>query len=346
MTILIKYACGVDMASKKFDVCLTSLDIELNTKIKGTKKFDNTASGIKAFYEWLQKKCKSTGTPVYILVEATGVYHEELAYSLSAKGANISVVLPNKAQKHLQSLGLKSKNDKIDAYGLSLMCAQQKHEEFKPLDPFYYELKTITRFYQTTQENITAYKNQLHALEYGVYSSNKIKSEMKKLISANEKLKDCLVKEMKKLVNDRPDIKKKIENILGVKGIGFITVCTIVAETAEFENFKNIPGLVSSAGFDVVENTLGKHVGKTKISKRGNSRIRRALHLPSFVVVKYEKRFKVFYDRIFERSLKPLKAYVAVQKKMLVLIYTLWKNNQEYNSNIYFQNLEKKVAQN
>ena len=26
-----------------------------------------------------------------------------------------------------------------------------------------------------------------------------------------------------------------------------------------------------------------------------------------------------------------MKAYVAVQRKLLILIYTLWKNNEEYN---------------
>ena len=29
-----------------------------------------------------------------------------------------------------------------------------------------------------------------------------------------------------------------------------------------------------------------------------------------------------------------MKAYVAVQKKILVIIYTLWKNDQEYNRDI------------
>jgi len=34
-------------------------------------------------------------------------------------------VLPNKAKKYLEYLGLKSKADKIDAHGLAEMAAQQ-----------------------------------------------------------------------------------------------------------------------------------------------------------------------------------------------------------------------------
>lgn len=344
MSTIIKYACGVDMSLKKFDVCLVSLDTTLTPKIKGTKKFDNTLSGIKNFKKWLDQKVKGNEALAYILVEATGVYHEEFAYTLSAQNVNIQVVLPNKSKKYMESLGLKSKNDKIDAYGLALMCAQQKHENFKPLDPLFYELRTITRFYQSTQENITAISNQLHALEHGVHSSKMLIKEIKKHLAGKEKVLDKLVAEMHRLVNQREDVKTKIKKIEAVKGLGFLTITTIIAETGGFENFDNIPGLVSYAGFDVIENQSGNHVGKTKISKRGNSRIRRSLYLPSLTIVKYEPSFKVFYDRIFERSFIPLKAYTAVQKKMLILIYTLWKNDQEYDPELYFQRIQKESS--
>lgn len=344
MSNLIKYSCGVDMASKKFDVCLISMDDTLTTKIKGTKKFDNSSSGIRDFCKWLKNKCSAMNIPLFVMVEATGVYHEQMAYKLSSEGFKINVVLPNKSKKYMESLGLKSKNDKIDAYGLALMCAQQKHEEFKPLDPLFYELRSITRFYQSTQEAITALTNQLHALEHGFHSSKKLIVEIKRTVFTKKKMLKRLLEEMHKLVDQRQEVKEKIERIEQVKGLGFLTITTIVAETAGFENFDNIPGLVSYAGFDVIENQSGLHVGKTKISKKGNSRIRRALHLPSFVIVKYDAGFKLFYDRIFEKSFIPLKAYIAVQKKMLVLIYTLWKNDQKYDPEMYFNRLKEKSS--
>lgn len=344
MEKIIKYACGVDISLKKFDVCFISLDISMGDKVKGTKKFDNNASGIKSFCDWLHLKSKEVDVPLSILIEATGVYHEELAYALSSNGFRISVILPNKSQKYLQSLGLKSKNDKIDAYGLSLMCAQQKLEEFKPLDPFYYELRALTRFYQNVQESITALGNQLHATEHGYYTSSEITSEMKSLLKTKKDLLKRIVKQMHALVKSREDIREKIERILKVKGIGFLTIVTVIAETGGFENFDNIPGLVSYAGFDVIENQSGMHVGKTKISKKGNSRIRRVLHLPSLVVVKYEPSFNIFYNRIFEKSYIPMKGYVAVQKKMLVLIYSMWKNDTEFNPDLYVQKLENRSS--
>ena len=338
MEKVIKYACGVDISKKKFDACFISLDDSMGHKVKGTKKFDNTTSGIKSFCIWLESKAKRSDIPLFVLVEATGVYHEDLAYGLSKNGFRISVVLPNKSKKYLQSLGFKSKNDKIDAFGLSLMCAQQKLTEFIPLDPFYYELRSLTRFYQNIQESITALGNQLHAVKHGYYSSPKIISEIRTLIKTKKDLLKRVVKQMRVLVKSRTDISEKIARIEKVKGIGFLTIVTVLAETGGFESFDNIPGLVSYAGYDVIENQSGMHVGKTKISKKGNSRIRRVLHLPSLVAVKYEPSFNAFYNRVFERSFIPMKGYVAVQKKMLVLIYAMWKNGTEFNPELYLQN--------
>ena len=40
--------------------------------------------------------------------------------------------------------------------------------------------------------------------------------------------------------------------------------------------------------------------------------------------------------RIIEKQTIKMKGYVAVQRKLLMLIYTLWKNNEAYNLSIKF----------
>jgi len=78
--------------------------------------------------------------------------------------------------------------------------------------------------------------------------------------------------------------------------------------------------------YDVVENPPGKHTGKTKISKKGNSHICCALFFPAFNVVKYQVRlFADLFQRVFEKRKIKMKAYTAVQKKFLKTIYVLWK---------------------
>ncbi len=102
------------------------------------------------------------------------------------------------------------------------------------------------------------------------------------------------------------------------------------------------------AGYDVVENQSAKRVGKTRISKHGNSHIRRILHMPALNVVRWETGdYKQIFDRIFHRSFIKMKAYVAIQRKLLCLIYVLWKKNESFDPNYrhatLIQSVEKKA---
>ncbi|MBK9213692.1 MAG: transposase [Saprospiraceae bacterium] len=72
-------------------------------------------------------------------------------------------MLPNKAKKYLQALGLKSKNDKIDAKGLAQMGAEQNLKNGNLWANFFYDLRILTRQHEVLQKNITSEKNRLHA---------------------------------------------------------------------------------------------------------------------------------------------------------------------------------------
>lgn len=333
MNDLIKYVIGVDMAKDKFDVCLMSVDIRLTTKVKASRKFVNTLTGFKEFLLWIKKHCTQQ-VPVQLLMEATGVYHEKLAIWLTDQGKQVYVVLPNKARKYMQALGLKSKNDSVDAKGLALMCVGHRFDVWQPIGKYNYELRLLTRHYQSTQELKTVFINQLHALQHSGYTSKQVSRQLKKSVELFEKQVKAVKKDIVSHIQSNEEVKRKVANICLIKGVDVLTVATLIAETNGFELFKNQSQLVSYAGYDVVENQSGKHVGKTRISKKGNSRIRRILHMPALNMVRFnETPFQRLYERVFEKTKIKMKGYVAVQKKLLIVMYTLWKNDQPYNKN-------------
>ena len=45
-----------------------------------------------------------------------------------------------------------------------------------------------------------------------------------------------------------------------------------------------------------------------------------------------QKPFIDLFNRVYEKSGIKMKAYVAVQKKLLVMIYTLWKKDKSFNA--------------
>src|SRR5690606_37720628 len=282
----------------------------------------------------IKRHYKQRELPLNTIMEATGVYYENCALYLFKGGYAVSVLLPNKSKKWLQSEGLKSKNDKIDARGLSKMGAEKALDLWQPAAEYYYQLRAMTRQHQCLQEHKTSINNQLHAETHGMYQNKQVIKQHKQLIALIDKqLAELAIAIGQHIAKDRA-VAKKVEGICKIKGVGILTIAVILAETNGFYLFKNAPQLVSYAGYDVIENQSGTRKGKTKISKKGNSRIRRALHMPAFSVVKYkEKPFVGLFERTFEKHFIKMKSYVAVQKKLLVLIFALWKNNAEYDIN-------------
>lgn len=330
---LLKYSVGVDISKENFEACISSIDIIQQTKVVATRSFSNTATGIESFYQWVQNKCKEP-VPVVYVVEATGVYYERLAYYLTEQGCYISVVLANRAKKYLVSIGAKSKNDKIDSKGLARMGAEQYLEQWKAPGESIIQLRQLTRQKESLEKTKTSINNQLKALERAMYVNTMIIAQQKDLVKLiEEKIKET-EKLISKQIREDEELSEKVKRITRVKGLSDLTVATVIAETNAFTHFNNQRQLVSYAGYDIIENQSGKHVGKTKISKKGNARIRRIMYMAALTAVSCnEPVFKNLYERVFERTRIKMKGYIAVQRKLLILIYTLWKNGEQYNPN-------------
>ena len=327
----IKYGFGIDMAKDKFDCCLSTIAAGQQVSIKARCTFTNTAAGFDAFLKWSKKNTPLT-IPSVFLMEATGIYYEQLAWYLYGKDCTVSVVLPNKAKKYKESLGLKSKTDRIDAQALSRMCCEQIHTPWKPISKSIYALRVVTRNIESITDMITATSNRLQALTYGMYRDKEVEKMLQKQLDLFEKQKQTLHKRVEQIVAEDPVLKQKFEQICSIKGLGMQSLAVIVAETNGFTAFESAAQLVSYSGYDVVENQSSKRVGKTRISKKGNSHIRRAMYFPALNMVRYQVGgFVPFYSRIYERTKLKMKAYTAVQKKLLTIIYALWKKDQAFD---------------
>lgn len=328
---LLKYGIGIDVSMEKLDACLSVINKEQHVSIKATKSFQNNINGFESIINWCKKHCKEN-LPVVFLMEATGVYYEQLAWFLHNEDKNVIVVLPNKAKRYKESLGIKSKNDSIDAKGLSQMCCEQNLKLWQPKSKKIYALRLITRQVERLANQITQMKNQLHSLEHGMYRDKSIEKMIGKSIALMISQKQKLENKIQETIDSDVYLKERFNQITLIKGLGVLTLATIVAETDGFALIENQSQLVSYAGYDIVENQSGKFRGKTRISKKGNNHIRRALHMPALNMVRYEQNpFVELYKRVYERSKIKMKGYTAIQKKLLIIIYTLWKNEQAYD---------------
>jgi transposase len=328
----VQKCAGTDMSCKKFDICISEKNVSGRIRIKATKSFNNTPSGIKQCMAYFAKYGMSELNST-IVVEATGSYHENFAYACAEAGYCLSIVLPNKSHYYAQSLNSKSKTDEIDARILAQMGLERVLEEWVPANPKYLKMRGLSREKRSLQNDKTGYLNQIHAEEASHEPSKDTLKRRYALVKTIEKQIIQIEAEMKVIVESDPEIKEAVDRLETIKGIAFCTAVTVLAETNGFALFENKAQLVSYTGFDVVKYESGSSVrGRTHISKKGNSHIRAALYMPSMSAMRYDGELRDLYMRILVKNPdKGKKGLVAVQRKMLVLMYSLHKTKTNYD---------------
>jgi transposase len=339
MTV-IKQCVGIDISKDTFTACFCAKQLNDVLKFSDVKKFKNEKSGFNQLGRWIRKLVVKNAELVF-LMEATGVYYESLAHHLHKIGKTVHVVLPNTSKHYFGSLNIKTKTDDVDAEVLSQFGVERRHRAWEPPKKVFLELRNLTRYYVQLQEQKTALNNIKHSKEAAHEMQKFILSSNKKLISQIDKqLIDC-IKQVELLIQSDQELSDKIDKVLSIKGVGLITAATIIAETLGFEYVRNIKQLTSYAGYDVVQRESGTSIkGKTKISKKGNRYIRNALYFPAMVSCRYNPDLKKTYMRIITKKPSKMVGQVAIQRKLLVLIFTLWKKNESF-----IENYKNKIAQ-
>jgi transposase len=81
----IKQTAGIDCGMQELVVSFGILTINGDFICKFTKVFTNTVKGFQQLLRWIGE-VSLKGTTVLYVMEATGVYHEKLAYYFIAHG--------------------------------------------------------------------------------------------------------------------------------------------------------------------------------------------------------------------------------------------------------------------
>ena len=330
MKKIVRQVVGIDVAQKELVVCLGRMCDEFTLELYSHGTFANNKKGFDAMIKWVKKLMVETTTVRYVM-EATGVYHESLAYYLEGKECEVSIVLPNKISNYFRTLEVKTVNDKTASEAIARFGLERKLDNWKRPKQIFKSLKQLTRERDQIVETRTMAKNQLHAEKAEAFPNPSSVARVKVLIKLLDKQVAQIIKEITALISQDVDVTKSIETICSIPGVGRLTAATVLAETNGFELIRNKRQLTSYAGLDVREKQSGTSIkGKPRISKKGNRHLRKAMHLPALAAIRHEKRFKAVFVRLVSKHGIKMKAAVAVQRKLLEMIYTIYKTNTTY----------------
>lgn len=128
---------------------------------------------------------------------------------------------------------------------------------------------------------------------------------------------------------------KHVDKLLEIKGIGITTVAGFIAEVGDITRFNDAKELQKLAGLELVEDSSGKHKGKSRISKRGRKRLRYLLFEAAISVVGKNEEFRQIHEYYTTRDKNPLKkmqSLIAVSCKLIRVFHVILTKGVSYDA--------------
>jgi transposase len=145
-------------------------------------------------------------------------------------------------------------------------------------------------------------------------------------IESADKFMEKLEQEMASLLPEIP----YSHSILSLKGIGEVTAAGLIGEVGDFSKFHTLSEVLKMAGLNLFEISSGKHKGDRHITKRGRSFLRRILFFAALNTVRKGGVMYDTYQRHLGKGMPRMKALVAIERKLLGILFALARDHSEF----------------
>src|SRR5258708_18155891 len=317
-SIMSKAVLGIDVAKKKLDVALMFDQKTL------TRKFDNSPNGFKLLHGWL---LSLHFEQIHACLEWTGTYGEAVAEFLHERGHRVSVVNPLRIKGYARSDLQRHKNDPADARTIADFCLPTDPEQCHPLTAEIKHLQALTRGIESLQGMLVAERNRSEL------AAREVRPSVDRMIGTLEKEIELVQGLIKEHIDNHPDLKGQSDLLQSIPGIGEKTAQLLLGEL-EFAAYPSARALAAQAGVTPQQFQSGTSLNRTRLSKLGNGRIRKALYFPAIVAGKHNEIVKKFASRLSQNGKTPMQVICASMRKLLHIAFGVLKNNRPFDPNL------------
>lgn len=315
--------CGVDVSAKKLDAKRRRGD---ETAVQ---QFDNDDVGHRALLKWVGKGAQ-------VCMEATGVYHLQLALKLRDARVQVMVLNPRVAKDFGRALGNRSKTDKIDAGVLLEYVERMKFVEWEGPREAVLELREHGRRISELVHSGVDEKNRVHARKRSGLSRAILDDVRGHIAQIDKRIKKIEDSALTVIAADE-DLLRQYRILSRIRGVGRRSAILLLSELTVLDPTLNVKQVVAHAGLDPRRHESGTSVDKPPhISKRGNARLRAILYMNALAAVRSDRGARAFYAGLVMRGKKRKQALVAVMRKLLHGIWIALQRQVEFDSAILF----------
>lgn len=260
---------------------------------------------------------------VVVGLEASGGYERSILCALLEAGVAVRRVNPYRLRQFARGIGLKAKNDRLDAEAIAHFVATVpgrdavRHVAAE-------RLAELARARRQLSEEATRITNRAAHLTDAVLRRLSRSRTLK--IAAEILLID---RRIAQLIAADQDLSRKAALLASVPGVGPVVTHTLLAGLPELGALtrKEVASLVGVAPFDC---DSGSHKGQRRIAG-GRDSLRRALFMAAMSGVQHNPVLAAFHRRLKDAGKRPKVALIATVRKLLTILNTMVKTGQTWS---------------
>ncbi|MBU1448110.1 MAG: IS110 family transposase [Gammaproteobacteria bacterium] len=317
---------GMDVAKAKLDCLLLNEDGD-----KGkSKSVANNRTGIADFLVWVGKQHISPDE-LHVVMDATGVYHEQAALALADAGVTVSIVNPAQVKDFGRGLAVRTKTDGMDSYVLARYGALLKPVAWKPPAPEARMLQALIARREAIAQDLQRERNRQEKAD-ATDTPILIRKSLADSIEFLSKQLVQLQQDIDQHIDRHPGLKNDLTLLQSIPAVGPQVGNNMLA-IMHAHNFASAEQLAAYLGLVPIERQSGSSVqGRARLSKAGPARIRAVLYMAAVVATRCNPHVKAVYERLLARGKSKMSALGAAMRKLVHLCFGVLKTRQPYQS--------------
>jgi len=320
---------GIDVSKNKID-CLWLRD-HVALKMK-TKVFPNTSTGFNDLRRWLEKNITTSLENIHISLEATGIYHEPLAYALYDMGIKLSVINPAFVRDFAKGLGVRNKTDKKDSMVLARYGAMTQPRLWQPEPVEIRVLKALLARLAALETDIQRELNRLEKAQISQASEQVIQSisdMLEHLKNEHQQIK----KQIDDHIHQHPALKKDRDILLSIPAVGDVLSREMLA-VLHSRPFTCASQVAAFIGVVPKQHESGALKGRTTLCKNGSARLRAKLYMAAIVAMQHNPDIKAQYQRLLKAGKTKMQSLGAAMRKLVQICFGVLKHQCEYRPQV------------
>jgi len=259
-----------------------------------------------------------------IAVEATNDYHELVVERARHLGFTVYLISGYQLKYYAKSLNTRMRTDAVDAQLLARFL-EREIDDLRPYEPRSSEHQRLIRLLKR-RALLVKQRQQLSQSFAGLAelraSVRSVRSRQQQLIVLIERRLHQLARQL--------GWQHDLARLRTAPGIGPLNALALCAAYHSGQ-FIHRDAFVAFLGLDVRTKDSGKHKGRRKLTKNGESEYRRLLHNAAMAATKKGRYFHEEYLRLQARGLCKIAALVVIARKIARVAFGLLQNQTTFD---------------